>query len=38
MSGIAYLCPKGEDKRHLGIKNEQVRFILLLVCIIFAPG
>ena len=28
---------KSEDKLHLGIKNELVHFILLLVCIIFAP-
>lgn len=31
-----YLCTKSEDKLHLGIKNEQVHFILLSVCIIFA--
>ena len=28
---------KSEDKLHLGIKNELVHFILLPVCIIFAP-
>ncbi len=32
---ITYLC-KSEDKLHLGIKKEQVHFILLSVCIIFA--
>ena len=26
---------KSEDKLHLGIKNEQIHFILLSVCIIF---
>lgn len=31
-----YLCTKSEDKLHLGIYNEQVHFILLSVCIIFA--
>ena len=33
-----YLCHKSEDKLHFGIKNERVHFILLSVCIIFAPN
>ena len=35
---LHYLCAKSEDKPHPGIKNEQVHFILLSVCIIFAPN
>jgi len=32
---IYYLYPESEDKLHLGIKNKQVHFVLLLVCISF---
>lgn len=35
---LHYLCIKSEDKLHPGIKNEQVHFILLSVCIIFASN
>ena len=33
---LHYLCSKSKNKLHFGIKNEQVHFILLSVCIIFA--
>ena len=33
---FGYLCIKSEDKLYPGIKNEQVHFIQLPVCIIFA--
>jgi hypothetical protein len=34
---LIYL-PPSEDKLHIDIKNEQVHFILLSVCIIFAAS
>ena len=36
--GLHYLCTKYENKLHLGIKNEQVHFILFSVCIIFVAN
>ena len=32
-----YFCSKSKDKLHLSIKNKQAYFVLLSVCIIFAP-
>ena len=33
-----YFCSKSKDKLHLNIKNKQAYFVLLSVCIIFAPN
>ena len=33
-----YFCSKSKDKLHLSIKNKQAYFVLLSVCIIFAPN
>lgn len=32
-----YFCSKSKDKLHLSIKNKQAYFVLLSVCITFAP-
>lgn len=37
-SDIPSLYSKSEDKQHLSIKNKRAYFVLLSVCIIFAPN
>ena len=32
-----YFCSKSKDKLHRSIKNRQAYFVLLSVCITFAP-